>query len=221
MHTSSHYDQELSAISRQVISMGELLQGKLTLLLSLLNHPDPQKINAINHNDHAINALEIQIDEACQNIIAKRQPAASDLRFILAVGRMIVDLERIGDEYKKIVFMLKYLSQKHPTQLSALQQSHQLLSLTHQMFGTAMQAFTTLDAHAEQHLKEADHQVDEQYRQEHKALVLHMIEAPSLIEPYTQIMMINKSIERIGDHAKNLAEHIVYLVDGKNVRHFA
>lgn len=219
MHTSSHYDQELSAISRQVISMGELLQGKLTLLLSLLDNPDPQKISAINHNDHAINALEIQIDEACQNIIAKRQPAASDLRFILAVGRMIVDLERVGDEYKKIVFILKYLTQKHPNQLSALSQSHQLLSLASQMFLTAMTAFTTLDTDTEQALKETDLTVDEQYRQEHKNLVLQMIESPSLIESHTQIMMINKSIERIGDHAKNLAEHIVYLVNGKNVRH--
>lgn len=218
-HTSSNYDKELNAISNQVLKMGQLLQYKLSALVPLLKKPDTHYITTINHNDHAINNLEIQIDDACQTIIAKRQPTASDLRFILAVGRMVVDLERIGDEYKKIIFMIQHLNKKHPNHLPNLQKSHQLLSLTVAMLDKAITAFIRLDTQVQYELKHSDKVIDECYYHEHKNLILEMTQDPSLIESYVEIMMINKSIERIGDHTKNIAEHIVYLVNGQNVRH--
>ena len=176
-------------------------------------------VTEVIDGDADINKLEVEIDDACQTIIARRQPAAGDLRFVLAVSRVIVDLERIGDEVKKIALKAHELLGNNRVAAPELYNTHRMGTVTLGMIHRALDAFARLDTGAVIELSETDKHLDADYRAQLRSLITFMMEDPRSISATIDIMFMNKSIERIGDHAENIAEHVVYLTRGIDVRH--
>ncbi|UOO81598.1 phosphate signaling complex protein PhoU [Uruburuella testudinis] len=218
-HISSHFNQELESVRTEVMRMGGLVEQQLQSVLCALAHADASGLTAVIDGDSVINDLEVSIDDACQTIIARRQPAAGDLRFVLAVSRVIVDLERIGDELKKIALNAYELLQNNRITATELYDTHRIASMTAPMISRALDAFARLDTTAVLDLHESDRKLDMDYRNQTRSLVTNMMEEPRNISTWIDVMMMNKAVERIGDHAENIAEHVVYLTRGIDVRH--
>lgn len=218
-HISSRFNQELEDVRSEVMRMGGLIERQLQTIMLALDNTDLPALTEAADGDAIVNALEVAIDDACQTIIACRQPAAGDLRFVLAVSRVIVDLERIGDELKKIALFARDLFTHNRITSARLYDTHRLLGITAPMIRRALDAFARLDASALLELNDADRRLDTDYRNQARLLISYMMEEPRDISTLMDVMMMNKAIERIGDHAKNIAEHVVYLVRGIDVRH--
>ena len=218
-HISSHFNQELESVRTEVMQMGGLVEQQLSIIQQALSQGDATHLINVIESDNQINDFEVRIDDHCQTIIARRQPAAGDLRFVLAVTRVIVDLERIGDELKKIAKYVQNLLQNNRISATDLYDTHRLVEMTEQMLRRALDAFARLDETAILDIAESDRKLDTDYRNQSRVLVSYMIEDPRSISTWIDVMMVNKAIERIGDHAKNIAEHVVYLVRGIDVRH--
>ena len=218
-HISSHFNQELEDVRTDVMRMGGLVEHQLQTLLKALASADALNLTAVIDGDSAINKLEVAIDDACQTIIARRQPAAGDLRFVLTVTRIIVDLERMGDELKKTALLAHELCSHNKVNATQLYDTHRLAEMTVPMIRRALDALALLDSGAVIELNEADRKLDTDYRNQSRMLATYMMEEPRNISAFIDIMMMNKAIERIGDHAKNISEHVVYLVRGIDIRH--
>ena len=218
-HISSHFNQELENVRSEVMRMGGLVEARLQQVLAALDEGSSSGLGDVIDGDADINKLEVQIDDACQTIIARRQPAASDLRFVLAVSRVIVDLERIGDEVKKIALKAHELLGNNRVAAPELYNTHRMGTVTLGMIHRALDAFARLDTGAVIELSETDKHLDADHRAQLRSLITFMMEDPRSISATIDIMFMNKSIERIGDHAENIAEHVVYLTRGIDVRH--
>lgn len=219
-HISSYFHQELETVRTEVMRMGGLVEKQLSLILENLNewHDVKKAIDEVISIDTQINELEVYIDECCQNILVRRQPAASDLRFVLTVTRVITDLERMGDELKKIALSIQDLHSQS-IQQKHLYDSGRIAQMTAPMVQNSLNAFARLDETAVLSLDADDKKLDTEYRHQSRLLATYMMEEPRLISSFINIMMINKSLERVGDHAKNIGEHVVYLVRGIDIRH--
>ncbi|TCP06011.1 phosphate signaling complex protein PhoU [Uruburuella suis] len=218
-HISSHFNQELENVRSEVMRMGGLVEARLQQVLAALDEGSSSGLTEVIDGDADINKLEVEIDDACQTIIARRQPAAGDLRFVLAVSRVIVDLERIGDEVKKIALKAHELLGNNRVAAPELYNTHRMGTVTLGMIHRALDAFARLDTGAVIELSETDKHLDADYRAQLRSLITFMMEDPRSISATIDIMFMNKSIERIGDHAENIAEHVVYLTRGIDVRH--
>ena len=218
-HISSHFNQELENVRSEVMRMGGLVEARLQQVLAALDEGSSSGLGDVIDGDADINKLEVQIDDACQTIIARRQPAAGVLRFVLAVCRVIVDLERIGDEVKKIALKAHELLGNNRVAAPELYNTHRMGTVTLGMIHRARDAFARLDTGAVIELSETDKHLDADYRAQLRSLITFMMEDPRSISATIDIMFMNKSIERIGDHAENIAEHVVYLTRGIDVRH--
>ena len=218
-HISSHFNQELENVRSEVMRMGGLVEARLQQVLAALDEGSSSGLTEVIDGDADINKLEVEIDDACQTIIARRQPAAGDLRFVLAVSRVIVDLERIGDEVKKIALKAHELLGNNRVAAPELYNTHRMGTVTLGMIHRALDAFARLDTGAVIELSETDKHLDADYRAQLRSLITFMMEDPRSISATIDIMFMNKSIERIGDHAENSAEHVVYLTRGIDVRH--
>ena len=218
-HISSHFNQELENVRSEVMRMGGLVEARLQQVLAALDEGSSSGLTEVIDGDADINKLEVEIDDACQTIIARRQPAAGDLRFVLAVSRVIVDLERIGDEVKKIALKAHELLGNNRVAAPDLSNTHRMGTVTLGMIHRALDAFARLDTGAVIELSETDKHLDADYRAQLRSLITFMMEDPRSISATIDIMFMNKSIERIGDHAENIAEHVVYLTRGIDVRH--
>jgi phosphate transport system protein len=197
-HTSKQFDVELEALRARVLKMGGLVEEQIKLALEGLMTGDVDLCDKVEENDHKVNALEVGIDEDVSSIIARRQPAASDLRMLMTVVKTITDLERIGDEADKIARMAKLIYTDDRLQLPR---------------------FARLDLPASAEVVRQDRNVDEEFRSILRQLITFMMEDPRNISLCIEILFIAKAIERIGDHAKNISEYVVYMVKGKDVRH--
>ena len=218
-HISSHFNQELENVRSEVMRMGGLVEARLQQVLAALDEGSSSGLTEVIDGDADINKLEVEIDDACQTIIARRQPAAGDLRFVLAVSRVIVDLERMGDEVKKIALKAHELLGNNRVAAPELYNTHRMGTVTLGMIHRALDAFARLDTGAVIELSETDKHLDADYRAQLRSLITFMMEDPRSISATIDIMFMNKSIERIGDHAENIAEHVVYLTRGIDVRH--
>jgi phosphate transport system protein len=219
-HTNKQFDAEMESIRSGVLSMGGVVEQQLTRAIAVLEkEDDAQLIEAVGENESAINALQITIDEHCAQIIARRQPAAVDLRMILTVSKIVNDLERIGDEVKKIAY--KAGQTFASTRLARVRyyDAAQALGNTMTMLRLALDAFARLDVAAAAEVVDRDAAIDAAFASILRQLVSYMMEDPRTITPAIEIVFIAKSIERIGDHAKNIAEAVVQVVKGKDVRH--
>ncbi|MCE9549606.1 MAG: phosphate signaling complex protein PhoU [Betaproteobacteria bacterium] len=218
-HTSKQFDAELEAVRARVLQMGGLVESQIRLSVEALVSGDVPLMNRIINDDHRVNAMEVEIDECCNQIIARRQPAAGDLRMVMTVIKTITDLERIGDEAEKIARMGKLLSQRKSLILPRYTEIKHAAEMALDMLRKSLDAFARLDlAYAAQVVRQ-DELVDEEFRSIMRYLITFMMEDPRTISTALEILFVAKAIERIGDHAKNMSEYVIYMVKGKDVRH--
>ncbi|HEY0665400.1 MAG TPA: phosphate signaling complex protein PhoU [Gallionella sp.] len=220
-HTSRQYDAELESVRDRVLLMGELVGTQVWRAISVIGGSDRALMDRIIADDRRVNALEVEIDEACTRIIARRQPTAGDLRMVMMIIKTIADLERIGDEAKKIALTAKSLSLKKSLTLPRFEKIAHAANLALAMLQQSLNAFSRLDISTVAHVIHQDELVDEEFRAIMRNLVTYMMEDPRTISSALEILFAAKSIERIGDHAKNMSEYVVYMVKGRDVRHIA
>lgn len=218
-HTFKQYDAELEALRGKVLEMGGLVEQQIIQALEALVKLDPNLAKEVMENDHRVNALEVQIDEDCSHIIARRQPAAGDLRMVMMIVKTITDLERIGDEATKIARTAQKIFDEDRMYKPRFNEIKAMVALVRGMLSTALDGFARLDVSKTVDVAKQDEQVDEQFRAAMRQLITFMLEDPRTISMSLEVLFVAKAIERIGDHAKNIAEYVVYMVKGKDVRH--
>jgi phosphate transport system protein len=217
-HISKQFDAELEDVRTRVLQMGGLVEEQIRRAADALVTGDMAEIAAIQENDHRVNAMEVDLDEACSHIIARRQPAAGDLRLLIAVIKTITDLERIGDEAEKIARMAKLIHDAERMHMPRIEIRH-VATLALAMLRKSLDAFARLDVKAAQEVVEQDRAVDSEFRSILRQLITFMMEDPRTISRCLEVLFVAKALERIGDHAKNMAEYVVYMVEGRDVRH--
>ena len=218
-HTYKQYDAELEAVRAKVLQMGGLVEQQIVNALESLISVNPKLAQEVVEADHRVNALEVQVDEDCSHIIARRQPAAGDLRMIMMVVKTITDLERIGDEATKIARVTQKIYESDRMYKPRFNEIKTMVTLVREMLRTSLDAFARLDVTKTVDVARQDEQVDEQFRAAMRQLITFMLEDPRTISMSLEVLFVAKAIERIGDHAKNIAEYVVYMVIGKDVRH--
>ena len=220
-HTSKQFDQELENVRAQVLHMGGMVEEQILRALQALTTGELELARRVVEDDRRINALEVQLDEECCTIIARRQPTAGDLRLLMAVIKTITDLERIGDEAQKIARMVELIYSADRMPPARTVETRHVATVALEMLRMALDAFARLDVNAAAEVVKRDQQVDEEFRSILRQLITFMMEDPRTISHSLEILFIAKAIERIGDHAKNMSEYVVYMVKGKDVRHLA
>jgi phosphate transport system protein len=218
-HTFKQYDAELEAVRAKVLEMGGLVEQQIVSALESLVKSDPKLAQKVILNDHQVNALEVQIDEDCSHIIARRQPAAGDLRMIMMMVKTITDLERIGDEATKIARVAHKIHEADRMFSPRYAEIKAMVALVRDMLRTSLDAFARLDISKTVEVALKDEEVDEQFHVAMRQLITFMLEDPRTISMSLEVLFVAKAIERIGDHAKNISEYVVYMVKGKDVRH--
>jgi phosphate transport system protein len=219
-HISKQFDNELENIRSQVMAMGGLVEQQLTMALRSLIEDDVELAESVISTERQVNTYEVNIDEECTRILARRQPAARDLRLVMAVGKTITDLERIGDESEKIAKMAIDLANRHAmkpyyTGISAMG------SLVRGMVHEALDAFARMDSQAALVTAGKEPESDDQYAALLRQLITYMMEDPRSITSALDAVWVARAMERIGDHARNICEYIIYFVEGKDVRHIS
>jgi phosphate transport system protein len=218
-HTFKQYDAELEAVRAKVLEMGGLVEQQIVSALDALVKLDSNLAKEVMENDRRVNALEVQIDEDCSHIIARRQPAAGDLRMVMMMVKTITDLERIGDEATKIARTAQKIYEEDRMYKPRFNEIKAMVALVREMLRTALDGFARLDVSKTVEVARQDEQVDEHFRAAMRQLITFMLEDPRTISMSLEVLFVAKAIERIGDHAKNIAEYVVYMVKGKDVRH--
>jgi len=217
-HISQQFNSELEDVRRKVLAMGGLVEEQIAASLGMLVDRDAARGAEIREREREVNASEIAIDERCAYILARRQPAASDLRLVLAVVKMLADLERIGDEAKRIAKLAERLvGEEGGDDVTA--SLAELGTLARGQLSGALDAFARLDENLALDLMRRDKQLDEVYKALFSVLVERMQQAPGGIPVELDRLWCARSFERIGDRCKNLCEYVLYLVRGKDVRH--
>ncbi len=217
-HTSKQFDAELEAVRSRVLQIGGLVEEQIVQAMDALGDGNMETIERVIAGDQRVNAMEVELDGACSHIIARRQPAAGDLRLIIAVIKTITDLERIGDEAEKIARMAKLIHDAERLHLPRIELKH-VASLAISMLRKALDAFARLDSAAAADVVRQDRMVDDEFRSILRQLITFMMEDPRTITRSLEILFVAKALERIGDHSKNMAEYVVYMVEGRDVRH--
>lgn len=217
-HISQQFNAELDDIKTRMLEMGGFVERQVTDAVNAIMTADSALAERVRIGDRTVNQMEVSIDEECTLILAKRQPAASDLRLVLAISRTLYDLERIGDEAKKIAKQGIQLIETGHTPRSVIEIRH-LGNGVSGMVREALDSFARLDADQAVKVAQADSIVDADYATALRSLVTYMMEDPRNISPVLHVMWSLRSLERIGDHARNIAEHVIYLVKGQDVRH--
>lgn len=218
-HTLKQFDTELEEIRSRVLQMGGLVEEQITQALEALISGNVTLARQVMENDHRVNALEVAIDEDCSTVIARRQPAAKDLRMVMTVVKTITDLERIGDEAAKIARMTRAIYESDRPTVPRTSEIQHVADIALGMLRTSLDAFARLDLTVAAKVVRQDEQVDKAFASILRQLITFMMEDPRTISHAIEILFIAKAIERIGDHAKNMSEYVVYLVKGKDVRH--
>lgn len=217
-HISRQFDSELEDIRNRVLTMGGMVEQQLTDAIKALVEQDAELGHLVTGRDYQINEMEVSIDEECTQIIARRQPAASDLRLIMAVIKTIADLERIGDEAERVGRMVERLileegNKKHFNSVEAMGQQ------VSKMLHGSLDAFARLDVDAAIQVWQMDIKADSQYESIMRELITYMMQDPRSIPWVLDVMWSARALERIGDRARNICEYVIYLVKGKDVRH--
>ena len=215
-HIMTQFDEELEEIRTQLMEMGGKVEQQLKNAIQAVIKADSSLAEEVIREERLVDEMEVDIDEACILIIARRQPAASDLRFVMMVTKAINDLERIGDEARKIANHAVILSEQDGLSQGYKEVRH-LGDSVSGMLANALDAFARFDVDAAMKTLEEDAQVDLDYKSALRELVTYMMEDPRSISRAINILWVVRSLERIGDHAKNLCEQIVYVVKGKDI----
>ena len=219
LHLSSQFDEELTSLRTHVLQMGGLVETQVLAAIEAYSSGEVAGIKGIVEGDRKVNELEKAIDDDCAHIIAKRQPAASDLRMVLGISKIVTDLERAGDEAKKIakgvrrIYEAGHLPAQYGIGIRHLAEAAMLL------VRQSLDAFARLDVPQAQAVIVADADVDTEFKSIIRQLITHMMEDPRTISTSIEIISIARAIERIGDHAKNVSEQVIYVVEGRDIRH--
>ncbi len=217
-HISQRYNEELEEIRSNVLKMGGLVETQTTNAIKALLNRDADLADKVATSDDAVNQMEIAIDEECTRVIAKRQPAASDLRLVIAVVKVITDLERIGDEAEKIGRYSKKLAKKKVINDIHSELSH-LGELVTQTLQDSLDAFARLDANDAVRILATEKKINKEFNIIGRLLMTHMLEDSRNIKSVLRVTWCARSLERIAEHSQNIAEYVIYLVKGKDVRH--
>ncbi len=217
-HISERFNTELEGIKNQLLEMGGKVEQQLDAAVEALVSRDSGAAESIISGDHEVNRMEMQIDDECATILARRQPAASDLRLVVTVIKVNTDMERIGDEAEKIARQAIRLSEENVSRTNYVEVRH-IGAHVASMLRKALDAFARLDLELAVEVVKEDNDVDKEYGSAMRSLVTFMMEDPRDISAILNEMWALRSLERIGDHAANIAEHVVYLVRGTDVRH--
>jgi phosphate transport system protein len=218
-HTSKQYDAELESVRAKVLEMGGLVEQQIVSALDALIKLDPHQAKEVMLSDAQVNNLEVQIDEDCSRIIARRQPAAGDLRMVMMIVKTITDLERIGDEATKIARTAQKIFEEDRMYKPRFNEIKAMVALVRDMLRTALDGFARLDVSKTVDVARQDELVDEHFRSATRQLITYMLEDPRTITMSLEVLFVAKALERIGDHSKNIAEYVVYMVKGIDVRH--
>ncbi len=218
-HISKQFDADLEEVRTRVLQMGGFVEQQIEHAIEALTNGDEELIEQVISYDHRVNAMEVSIDEICNQIIARRQPTASDLRMIMMVIKTITDLERIGDEAEKIARMARLIYAADRMHMPRFVEIKHMASMAMEMVHKALDSFARLDLNTAAQIVRQDDLVDEEFRSIMRQLITFMMEDPRKISTSIEILFVAKAIERIGDHAKNMSEYVVYMVKGKDVRH--
>jgi phosphate transport system protein len=219
-HIHHRFDRELESLRNRVVSMGAMVERQVTDALTALKELNPELAEYVIRTDHRVNAQEVSIDEDCTYILARRQPAASDLRMVMAMIKTITDLERIGDESEKIAWVASEITESSfPNMDVLMQQIDAMGKMVLDMLHDTLDAFVRMDMAAAVTTTRRDADVDERYVGLITDLIQHMKKDPEDVEEFQSLIWVVRALERIGDHAKNICEYIVYLVEGRDVRH--
>lgn len=217
-HISQQFNEELEEIRSRVLAMGGMVEEQIHNATQALVEADVALAESVIKNDTSVNNAEVSIDEECTTIIARRQPTASDLRLVIAVIKTITDLERIGDQAERVARMGIRLAESSNSKISYMEIRHMGEHVAH-MVHDALDAFARMDVDAAVETAKEDQFVDVEYDGIMRQSLTYMMEDPHTITQMLDIMWTVRALERIGDHAKNICEYVIYLVKGKDVRH--
>ena len=217
-HISRRFNQDIEELRNKVLAMGGLVESQLSKAITAIVSGDSELGLKVANDDYMVNELEVSIDEECSRVLATRSPAAGDLRLIVAIIKTITDLERIGDEAEKIGFLASRLAamDRPPDSYRELKTlgNHVL-----HMVRDAMNTFARLDVDEAFAVVREDERVDEEYEAIQRQCITFMMEDPRSIKRVMNVTWAARSLERIGDHAKNICEYVIYMVQGRDVRH--
>jgi len=217
-HISKKFNKDLENLRNSVLNMGGLVESQLEHAIAAIVTGDSELGLKVARDDYKVNKLEVNIDEECSRILATRAPTAGDLRLIVAIIKTITDLERIGDEAEKIGFLAsKLAAMDRPA--DSYRELKSLGNHVLQMLRSAMNAFARLDIDASYAVLREDEDVDEEYDAIARQGITFMMEDPQNIKRVMNVTWVARALERIGDHSKNIGEYVIYMVEGRDVRH--
>lgn len=217
-HISSQFNENLQDVNTQFMSMGGLVEQQVANAIHALLETDVALALKVQYEDQTVNRMETQIDESLTLILARRQPAASDLRMVIAISKANTDLERIGDEAAKIARIAQTLCEEGESPRGYMETRH-IGNQVRVMIHEALDAFARLDAEQALRVMQADADIDREYQSATRTLMTYMMEDPRHISRVINVLWILRSLERVGDHARNIAEQVIYMVKGLDVRH--
>ena len=218
-HSSKQYDLDLEAIRSQVLLMGGLIERQFKDAMTALLTGDIGKAEKVIRGDDEINRLEVELDKSCAQLIVRRQPAANDLRTVMATSKVITDLERIGDEITKIARSARDMQSRDTKDIVDFQTLKLISDYAATMLHDALDAFARMDRELAFKIIGMDSVVDHEFHEMMRSLIACMTDDPKTIVPSLDMLWAAKAIERVGDHSTNIAEYVVYVVEGRDIRH--
>jgi phosphate transport system protein len=220
-HTVKQFDVLLAYLRNLVLEMGGLVEEQIQHAIQALDDEDLTAAREVVARDQVINGLQVKADEDCVSLIALRQPLGSDLRLIMSLSKIVTDLERIGDEAEKIARMTikTYDGDSSPPSAKLLRDVVPMAKLAQNMLHGCLDALARLDVEKAVEVAQGDDELDQEFQSALRRLITYMMEDPRTIGHAINVIFIVKALERIGDHSKNIAEYLIYLVKGKDVRH--
>jgi phosphate transport system protein len=218
-HSSKQYDLDLEQIRSKVLLMGGLVENQYHDALECFRNGDVERAGRVMQADEQVNRLEVTLDDACSHLIVRRQPAANDLRTVMATIKVITDLERVGDEATKIARAARSMQERGVVSINHYETVRVIADSAGTLLHDALDSFARLDAQQATRLIAQDKAVDHEFRSIMRNLITFMMEDPRTISSALETLWVAKAVERIGDHAKNIAEYVIYVVEGKDIRH--
>jgi phosphate transport system protein len=220
-HLSSQFDSELNGVSARIMEMGGLVESQIRQAIYALSQFSLKAVEQVGLMEQRVNAMEVEIDHELASIIGRRQPTARDLRLLLSIAKATANLERMGDEANKMARMVKSIIESGASRSLPTSDLRVASELASGMLRKALDAFARLDVKAAVDILKEDDLIDKEFDGFVRKLITYMMEDPRTISASLDLLFLAKSIERIGDHSKNVAELVIYLVKGKDVRHTA